>query len=365
MQRCFGFTLQIQDMKELAAKEKADARAKRRAERVGVPSEIDSKAREEAIARGEAVPEMEPAETEEAPADASNSVQIRLNDDGATLTDVAVPWRSHAVNQQQRRDSGGDRRSRRDGTHSPPPAPQNTRCFSVEKAIADEFPNARLILVVTKIDFVPRAQLTALLDTLSAELPVVLWKNPSPPPKPRPRRRKPTHFFGVRNTPRQNGFAHFAFGPDYLMEVRSSPRFHLVSPQHPEVPRGLDQCRGDRLLRRGPPHGAPHADGQLPAVPRGPAVHRGAVAAAAHRRRHPAFHGSRGGFAADARAAALRLPLQARRARVRRAAGRRPAQATADSAALCRDLVEAVDARTLSFFYQIPAFAGCTPARDR
>lgn len=101
-------------MKELAAKEKAEARAKRREQRVDITHSIDSKAREEAIARGEEVPDMEPMEpmeAEDAPADASNPVRLHLNDDGATLTDVPTLSPFHAVNQQQRRDSRSRRRS--------------------------------------------------------------------------------------------------------------------------------------------------------------------------------------------------------------------------------------------------------------
>lgn len=98
-------------MKELAAKEKAEARAKRREQRVSIAHPIDSKAREEAIARGEEVPDMEPMEAEAAPADASSAVHLHLNDDGATLTDVPSLSPSHAVNQQQRRDSRSRRRA--------------------------------------------------------------------------------------------------------------------------------------------------------------------------------------------------------------------------------------------------------------
>lgn len=98
-------------MKELAAKEKAEARAKRREQRVDITHLIDPKAREEAIARGEEVPDMEPMEAEDAPADASNPVRLHLNDDGATLTDVPTLSPFHAVNQQQRRDSRSRRRS--------------------------------------------------------------------------------------------------------------------------------------------------------------------------------------------------------------------------------------------------------------
>ena len=117
-------------MKELAAKEKAEARAKRREQRVDITHSIDSKAREEAIARGEEVPDMEPMEAEDAPADASNPVRLHLNDDGATLTDVPSLSPSHAVNQQQRRDSRSRRRPRRHSTSLLSPSTPRTLAAS-------------------------------------------------------------------------------------------------------------------------------------------------------------------------------------------------------------------------------------------
>ena len=136
------------------------------------------------------------------------------------------------------------------------------------QAIADEFPTTRVILILTKIDLVPRALLSSLLRTLSAELPVLLWKNTTLPPQTRSRGRKPARFLGVRKIPRQASFANFVFGPDYLMEVPSSPRFHLVSPKHPEIPRGMDQRGRGRVLRRGAPRSAPRHHAEFPAVPR-------------------------------------------------------------------------------------------------
>lgn len=295
-------------MKELAAKEKAEARAQRREQRVHLAFQIELKAREEAIARGEVVPDMETMDAEPDSADASSGPHLHLNDDGLLLTDVGLVVPFHAVNQQQRRRSRSGRRARRHGSSSSSSSPsQNSRCFSVEKAIAEEFPAVRILLLLTKIDCLPREALHALLDTIPHEIPAILWKNSTM--KPTKRSRKPGRLLGIRKFPRDGLSARFVYGPDALMEVAVSPRFDVVSAKLPKIPRFLDQCVGDRVLRGGSPRSAACDSAEFPAVSCRSGNNRGGFGIASDRRFDSTFHGSRYSLATTAGISVLRLSV--------------------------------------------------------
>lgn len=171
----------------------------------------NKQAKEEAIARGEEVPEEEVMEEQTDPG------IIPSGDDATVLTHVL----SYSPLDQIIGNSDVllEIVDARDAIVSPFVHfhLQNSRCFSVEKAISSEMPEKVVILVLTKIDLVPHSVLLELVNTISSDIPVLCMKNCTL--KPVKKRRKHPRFFPISLHHRENDISNFSFGNSSLMEV--------------------------------------------------------------------------------------------------------------------------------------------------
>ncbi|KAK8830508.1 hypothetical protein WA577_004240 [Blastocystis sp. JDR] len=171
---------ELQELKQAEQQQKADARERRR----------QQKMKEEAIARGEAVPESESDMEEE-----MDPGVIPKGDNATVLT--------HIINNSDVILEVVDARD-----------PINSRCLSVEKAITEEMPEKVIIILLNKIDLVPRDVLAKTVDTLSKDFPVICFKNRNLASTSKFARNRS---LGITKNPRDTEYLNYDFGNDYLL----------------------------------------------------------------------------------------------------------------------------------------------------
>ena len=110
---------------------------------------------------------------------------------------------------------------------------QNSRCFSVEKAVTEEMPEKTMIILLTKIDLVPKDILEKVfawieydeqtIASLSAQFPVICWMNSTIAQfQTKTKRHDPlaSRYIEIAENKREQSYRKFNFGCDYLMKVR-------------------------------------------------------------------------------------------------------------------------------------------------
>ncbi|KAK8790446.1 hypothetical protein WA171_001969, partial [Blastocystis sp. BT1] len=93
----------------------------------------------------------------------------------------------------------------------------NSRCLSVEKALATEMPEKVVILILNKIDLVPKEILKQTMRNLSGDIPVILWKCGREGMKKK-RHAHQNREIAISRNAHNTELDCFSFGVDYLMK---------------------------------------------------------------------------------------------------------------------------------------------------